>query len=86
MCDGGKALRTRTVIGHAQRVDGDRKYRALSLTSAATQLNSRFASGRGFLHFLREVPADVALLVLISGGSSSVVDVSPGGIRLKRPP
>lgn len=73
-----------TKVGHAEKFDAQSPP-IVQLESAHPYPDQRsIAAGRQLLHFIEQTPRDIGLLFLISGGTSSLVEVLPEGIAAEQ--
>jgi glycerate 2-kinase len=71
-----------TKTGHLDsRLAGDRRFTCLEAAHPVPDYHS-LAAGDALIRFLEDVPGDAELLFLISGGTSSLVEVLPAGVTL----
>lgn len=81
----GKQLQRALLITAAGHLDpglcGDRRFVCQEAGHPVPDARS-LAAGQALIRFLETVPGDAGILVLVSGGTSSLVEVMPEGIEL----
>jgi glycerate 2-kinase len=71
-----------TKTGHMDsRLADDRRFTCLEAAHPVPDIHS-LAAGDALIRFLEDIPDDAELLFLISGGTSSLVEVLPAGVTL----